>query len=102
MSTIAEFAPSTEVTGKRLVEVVSAIGRDGLRRLLRLVAYPCQIMIEQPGNEFIAEDGLDGRIADGEFTPPVVRRPIHGTCDDFGLVNRGDWLRMVRYPRANP
>ena len=64
VSTIAERAPSTEVTGKRLIEVVRAIGRHRLRRLLRLVAYPSQIMIEQPGNELVAEDGLDGRIAD--------------------------------------
>jgi hypothetical protein len=46
VSTIAELAPSTEVTGKRLIEVVRAIGRHRLRRLLRLVAYPRQIMIE--------------------------------------------------------
>ena len=82
---VVEYAVRPMIAGNRLPEVVRTVGICRLVGLLAVVPGPRQVVVEQPWGNTVTENRLNGRPADVQLGPPVMRGPDDGLGRDLQL-----------------
>src|SRR5215203_6737872 len=96
---VVEDPVRAEVARDRLEQVSVARAVEQLVGLLRVVAAPGEVAVEEPGRDLLAVDRLDRWPGDDELSTFVRGREEDGLGRDLRLEDRRDRLRVPRHLR---
>lgn len=82
-------------------KIVGLIRVFWLVRLLSLVAFAPEVLVQQTRSDFVSDDGLDCWQGEVQFAAAMMGGPIDGVCGDLGLVDATEGLGL-RQPVPNP
>src|SRR5439155_14490148 len=97
-----KIAMRAVVARHRLPQIVWTMSIFRSVVLLRIVTFARQIMIEQAGKKFVADNRLDCRHTDINFASRMVRRIDDRLGCNFGLKNWRHWLCLTWQPAFDP
>ena len=87
-----ERSTRATIAGHRIVEIVASVRIHRLVSLLRREAGPCQIAVDQPGNQLLTDDRLQCAASDHHLARVMFSRPEVASAIISGCVDRRNRL----------